>query len=342
MPSMFDRIWRHGAVLVALACAVGAADAAPKAVAKGYDYYLSGNAADAAPSSVPIRSTAVLMGGGPDVDEAFRWMIAKAGGGDFVVLRATGADGYNAYLHAMGGLDSVETLVVKTREAAADPFVLDRVRKAEAVFIAGGDQSDYIKLWKGTPLDAALADLVARKVPIGGTSAGLAVLGAFDFSGLNGTLYSSDALADPYNRRETLDRGFLVLPGLAGTLVDAHVEARDRMGRIVSLVARTVQDGWVTTAAARGIGVDVETALLVEDGVATRVGVGAAWFLRPSIAPTVCQPRTPLTFRNVLVDRLDGAGSFNLTSWLGSGTARYDLSAESGVLLSSQEGGSPY
>ena len=325
-----------------LSILAGPALAAPKSAAKGYDYYLTGSAADAQPSAAPTKSTAVLMGGGPDVDAAFAWMIAKAGGGDFVVLRASGADGYNAYVYAMGGLDSVETLVVKTREAAADPFVLDRVRKAEAVFIAGGDQSDYIKLWKGTPLHAALDELVARKVPVGGTSAGLAVLGAFDFSGLNGTLYSDDALADPYNRRETLDRGFLALPGLAATLVDAHVEARDRMGRLVSFVARIVQDGWTSVAAARGIGVDVETALLVEDGVATRTGVGAAWFLRPSIAPTVCQPKTPLTFRNVLVERLDGAGSFRLDHWSGNGTTAYDLSAESGVLLSSQDGGSPY
>ena len=333
---------RRFAIALLLAFGVPLASAAPKPAVKGYDHYLTGSGADASPSTLPTRPTAVLMGGGPDVNEAFRWMIQKAGGGDFVVLRATGADGYNQYIFDMGGLDSVETLVVKTREAASDPFVLQRVRQAEAVFIAGGDQSDYIRLWKGTPLHAALDALVARNVPIGGTSAGLAVLGAFDFSGLNGTLYSNDALADPYNRRETLDRGFLALPGLANTLVDAHVEARDRMGRMVSLVARTVQDGWASVAAARAVGVDVETALLVDNGIASRVGVGAAWFLRPSIAPTVCQPKTPLTFRNVMVWRLDGAGSFDLNDWSLNGANAYDLSAEAGALVSSQAGGSPY
>ena len=35
-------------------------------------------------------------------------------------------------------LDSVETLVIKTREAASDPFVLERVARADALFIAGG------------------------------------------------------------------------------------------------------------------------------------------------------------------------------------------------------------
>ncbi|CAF4821823.1 unnamed protein product [Rotaria sp. Silwood2] len=39
----------------------------------------------------------VLIGGGSNVDEAFQWMIKKAGGDDFVVLRASGTDAYNSY-----------------------------------------------------------------------------------------------------------------------------------------------------------------------------------------------------------------------------------------------------
>ena len=68
------------------------------------------------------------------------------------------------------------------------------------------------------------------------------------------------------------------------------------------------------------------------------------YFLRPTIAPTVCEPRLPLTFRNVLVERLSGAGSFHVKNWTGVGgaTTRYDLSAEAGVLISSQPGGGIY
>lgn len=326
---------------VALGAMVGAS-AAPQT--KGYDYYLTGNPGDAVPAQAPRWPTSVLMGGGPDVDAAFQWMIRKAGGGDFVVIRASGADGYNQYIYDMGGVDSVETLVITKREAASDPFVLDRVRKAEALFIAGGDQSDYINLWKGTPLHAALNELISRHVPIGGTSAGLAVLGQFDFAALNGTVYSPEALADPYNRRMTLDQGFLTAPGLNGTVTDAHLVYRDRMGRLMAFVARIIQDKWVSTESARGIGLDVETALVVERGVATRLGVGSAYFLKPLIAPTVCESGQPLTFRNVMVDRLSGSGSFHLGNWFSpdNGTTRYDLSAETGVLISSQPGGGIY
>ncbi|WP_119155296.1 cyanophycinase [Caldimonas tepidiphila] len=338
----------HCVLAAALACTGVLAQAAPKTggdgVDKGYDHYLVGSSADAAPSSPPAAPASVLMGGGKDVADALKWMIGKGGGGDFVVLRASGTDGYNSYIYKMGGLDSVETLVVRTREAAGDAFVLDRVRKAEAVFIAGGDQSDYIRLWKGTPLASALQDLVARNVPIGGTSAGLAVLGEFDFSGANGTVLSSEVLANPYDPLVTLDRGFLAAHGLGGVIADSHFAARDRMGRLLGFVARLVKDRWVRTDAARGIGVDSETALLIDNGVATRVGKGSAYFLRPALAPQVCELGKPLTFRNVQVERLSAGGSFDLRTWAGSdgATAGYDVSAEAGVLTSGQQGGSAY
>src|ERR1700722_17875266 len=90
----------------------------------------------------------VLMGGGADVDDAFRWMIQKSGGGDFLVLRASGTDAYNPYIYGMGGVNSVKTLVLKERAASSDAFVLDTINKAEAIFIAGGDQAKYMDLWQ--------------------------------------------------------------------------------------------------------------------------------------------------------------------------------------------------
>ncbi len=41
----------------------------------------------------------ILAGGGSDVDEAFKWMISKSGGGgDIVVIRASGTAAYNSYI----------------------------------------------------------------------------------------------------------------------------------------------------------------------------------------------------------------------------------------------------
>jgi cyanophycinase-like exopeptidase len=342
--------------LAAGIAALGAAlvaPAAPKAKPT-YDYYLTGNPADAASLRPPRSPSTLLMGGGPDVEAAFRWMIDKSGGGDFVVIRASGADGYNDYVYDMGGVDSVESIVIPSVGAANDPFVVERVRKAEALFIAGGDQSDYIEFWKGTALDDAIRDLVRRNVPIGGTSAGLAVLGQFDFAALKGSVTSADALANPYNRRMTLDRDFLTAAAMTGVITDSHFDEREHMGRLLAFLARLTnpRDGWIGVDAARGIGVDPSTAVAIEKGIATRLADldkgadvgGSVYFLRPTIAPTVCEPRQPLTFRNVLVERLSGAGSFHVKNWTGVGgaTTRYDLSAEAGVLISSQPGGGIY
>ncbi|HKX94582.1 MAG TPA: cyanophycinase [Methylibium sp.] len=312
---------------------------------KNVDYYLTGSAADATPSA-PTTPMLVLMGGGTDVDEAFQAMIAHAGGSaankvDVVIVRASGADGYNPYLYAMPGVDSVETLVIKTRTGAEDAAVNAIVAKADVLFIAGGDQWNYISLWKGTALEATIRARSAGKVPMGGTSAGLAVLGAVDYSAQNGTVTSADALANPYNKRVTLDTGFLnALPYLAGTITDPHLVTRDRMGRLVTFLARMVQDGFVPLAATRGIGIDEHAALVIDGGSAPSarvMGSGAAYLLQPSIAPTTVLARQPLTFYGIGVRKATAAsGSFSL--WSGA-LPSYHLDAVSGVLTSDQPGG---
>lgn len=178
--------WGLGLLLTA-SCGMALAGSQPK---PAYDYYPTGDVSAVVALPSPTASV-VLMGGGPDVDDAFKWMIQKSGGGHLVVIRASGADGYNSYIYDMGGVTSVETLVIKNTDAANDDnFVLPTVSRANAVFIAGGDQSDYIKLWKNTKLATLLQTMMQSNVPMGGTSAGLAILGEFDFAALNGTVTS--------------------------------------------------------------------------------------------------------------------------------------------------------
>ncbi len=306
-----------------------------------FDYFLTGNGTNFVPTTATTPGL-VLMGGGTDVDAAFQWQIARAAGGDFVVIRASGVDGYNQYVYDFGGLDSVETFVIKNRAAAADPTVVAAIRNAEALFIAGGDQADYVNLWKDTPVEEAIHELIGRGVPIGGTSAGLAILGEFSFAALNGSVTSAQALSNPFDRRLTLVRDFLTVPRLADIITDSHFVERDRMGRFVAFLARIVEDGWASQA--RGIAIDSQTAVLVdENGAATVVGSGTAYFMQtPATGPQVCQPKTPLTFRDLSVYRVDASGTFNLPAWSGTNGAAYQLSAETGVLTSTQAGESVY
>jgi cyanophycinase len=326
----------------------GSAGSGAKATvsSKDYEVYRSGSATDALPPA-PASNLMVLMGGGIDVDDAFRAMIAKARGGttakvDVVILRTSGADGYNPYLMAMDGVDSVESIVLKNRAGASAPEVLDLVNRADVLFIAGGDQSTYIAQWAGTPLEAAMKAAVARKVPFGGTSAGLAVLGQFDYSGARQSVSSAEALANPYDRNVTLDRSFLnTLPLMAGVITDAHLVARDRMGRLVTFLARLSADGWASWQTLRGIGVDEQTAVVVDGDIATVMGnddgqggrTGRAYFLKPTMAPTTVQAKQPLTFRTLQVEKRVAGGSYNLATW--PTVAPYFISVEAGVVMPS-------
>ncbi len=309
---------------------------------KPYQHYVVGDSTDVVAQHPPRTPSLVLMGGGPDVDEAFKWMINKSGGGNFVVIRATGTDAYNPYIYGMGGISSVETIIIPSHDAANDPFVLSRIKGAEALFIAGGDQSDYINFWQGTPVETAIQDLASKNIPIGGTSAGLAVMGQYAFTALRGTITSPTALSNPYDKTLTLGRDFLTLPDMSSLITDAHLDSRDRMGRLVTFMARVVNDGW--TNMAHGVGLDVETALLVDNGIASRAGVGSAYFLKTVGVPEVCKPKTPLTYRNLGIQRLSGSGTFDMRNWAsyGGGTVDYSISAINGVLYSTQAGGAIY
>jgi len=283
------------------------------------------------------------MGGGTDVDAAFQWMCQRSGGGDFLVIRATGTDAYNPYIQQLcPSENSVATLIIPNRAAASDPFVASTIENAEALFIAGGNQADYINFWKGTPVESSLNALIARGVPVGGTSAGMNVLTEFIYSALASQgVTSSQALADPFTRYITLDRDFANVSTVQGLIGDPHFVTRDRMGRDLAFLCRIFTNNWSNMP--RGISIDEQTALLIDGrGNATVVGSSTVYFLQAPGAPQVCQAGTPLTYLNIAVYRIDSTGSFNLSMWKGTGGVSYTVSASAGVLSSTQPGGSIY
>ena len=314
------------------------ADQAPVTVhrtTQTYDDYLTGSAADV---TTPTKGGLQLEGGGTDIDDAFRWLIAHSGGGNIVVIRASGADGYNPYVVKLGHVASVESIVFKSRDASFDKHVLRALEHAEAVFIAGGDQSNYVKFWKGTPVEDTLHALAKRGVPIGGTSAGLAVLGQVAYTAMNDgdlpNLTSAVALADPYIAQVALEHEFLIMPNMSGIVTDSHVGPRDRLGRTLVFLARMVTDGWASPA--RAIAVDEESAVLVEsDGAAKIVGKAPTYFIETTTRAAVCRPGAPLTMGGFKTYRLPPGGSFNLKTWSGTGGTAYVLSVDAGVVSSS-------
>ncbi|MEM7625459.1 MAG: Type 1 glutamine amidotransferase-like domain-containing protein [Planctomycetota bacterium] len=306
-------ILSQGSASVALAVA-GATQAQP-----GYDYFLTGSASDA---QVGVALGGVLLaGGGDDVDSAMRWFKSQAQGGDIVVLRTSGSDGYNDYLFSeIGGtaIDSVETFVFDRRSASSDPFVLQSIYNAEGIFFAGGDQRDYFQLWHGTPLEDAINAQAAAGAVVGGTSAGLAILGSSAYVALEDSLTSARALANPYDRDVTVTHDFLSLPLTEGLITDSHFENRYREGRLMTLLARSLDE--TASANFRGIGINDSTAVVIEsDGTATVHGRRrpdrAALVFEATQPAEVLTPNQPLTLRDIRAIEFSPGDVFDFTTF---------------------------
>ena len=153
------------------------------------------------------KPATLLMGGASEDDRAMKRFLQYANGGDVVVIRTSGADGYNNYMYNQLGVNvhSVRTFLIPSVAAANDSFVVQTIRKAEALWIAGGDQWTYISNWKNTALHNTINYLVnTRRAPIGGTSAGMAVMGEYYYSAQNGSAVSNVVLNNPYDATVTV------------------------------------------------------------------------------------------------------------------------------------------
>ncbi len=296
--------------------------------------YLTGNAADVSPAlSGPAHD---FGGGGTDVDAALQWIIDQVRGCtscstkvDVVILRSTGSDGYNDYIFAMNGVDSVETLVITKASDSNTTAVETTVKNAEVVFYAGGDQCDYVKNFKGTKVETATEFVYAKGGGVGGTSAGLAIQGDFTYDACTGSITSAQALANPYHRYATFTYDFFHWANLQSTITDSHFVTRDRMGRLLAFLARQIKDGKATSAL--GVAANEVTSVVVDrNGVATVLGDGPAYFVLADHAPEVCQSGTPLTYSNYKIWKVAANGTFNLHNL--PSTGYYTRSVSNGVI----------
>ncbi len=141
---------------------------------------------------------AALIGGGKDCDPAFSYLANNANGGDLLVIRASGDDAYNPYIYGLSRLpgnvplNSVTTINFLNGEGVNDPTVIELLKNAESIFFAGGDQSIYLSFFVGTQVQSIINSKLSS-VSVGGTSAGLAVMGGFIYSASIGKffIYSS-------------------------------------------------------------------------------------------------------------------------------------------------------
>ena len=279
--------------------------------------YLTGSGADVRPR---LHGPAYhLQGGGTDVAAAFQWMLDEARGCtscptklDVVVLRSSGADGYNDFVFKLNGVDSVETLVIKDRADSDTEAVIQTVAAAEVVFFAGGDQCNYVRYFKGTGVERAAERVHARGGGVGGTSAGLAILGEVSYDACSGgSARSAESLRDPYDKDISFTYDFFDWPPLRGIITDTHFVERDRMGRTLAFVARQLKDRRYKRFTS--LAVERETSVVADRrGRARVLGKGPVYLVLGDHAPEVCEPGRPLTYNGFKLWKLPTGATFDL------------------------------
>ncbi len=285
---------------------------------KNFDYFVCGD--PRLPRAAHTEFTLALMGGGGSVDAAYAAIAKHAGGGHIVILRAVSDDSYDpedgdygkSFMGKWGPVESAETFVFHNRAAAFDPRVIAALRAADGIFLAGGDQANYIRYWKGTPVQNALNAHVRANRPIGGSSAGLAILGHFSYTALDGgSMESKVALANPYDSGVTLEGDFLHLRWLESVITDTHFSTRCRLGRLIVFVARINKD---QPGGVIGVGVDEKSALLVgADGIGKMAdgSAGSAWLVKEQQPAAILAAGQPLTLEGIRIVRLDQGSSLD-------------------------------
>jgi cyanophycinase-like exopeptidase len=277
----------------------------------------------------------LLMGGGTEVDAAFTsYAYPIANGGDIVVLRISGSNGYQSYMYtdlvnllpaplqATLQPNSVMTMIVDTPAKANSDFVADAVAKANLIWMAGGDQSAYTQAWRGTALEAAVRAAYARGAVVGGTSAGMVVNGEWMYDpGAQTAVTSAEAVANPYRSSMVITTELFKLPLEFNLVPEPHFVTRDRMGRLLSFMARIRQDA--RSSLVYGVGLDEGTSLFIDrNGLGTfqnQTGSGNGWILREDRRGTQrvqVAPGLPLIYRNVQKTMLAPGQTFDFARGL--------------------------
>jgi cyanophycinase len=212
--------------------------------------------------------TVIIIGGAEDKVRdrvILSRFVTLAGGRDATIAvvstaSSLGAEAGERYRQIFGdlGVTRVRPLHAVTRAQANDETAARAIRDASGVFLTGGNQLRLSSTIGGTRLADAIMDRFQRGAVVAGTSAGASAMSshmiAFGASG-----------ATPKQRMAQIAAGLGLLPGV---IIDQHFQQRNRLGRLLSLIAQN--------PSLLGLGVDEDTAGVVgPDHVLEVIGRGS-------------------------------------------------------------------
>jgi cyanophycinase len=236
-----------------------------------------------------ILSRFVSLAGGPDATIA---VISTASS-----MGPEAGERYRQVFTELGAA-RVRPLHVVTRPQANDETAALTVRDATGIFLTGGNQLRLSSTIGGTRLAEAIAARFRAGAAVAGTSAGASAMSshmiAFGASG-----------ATPKQRMAQIAAGLGLLPSV---IIDQHFQQRNRLGRLLSLIAQN--------PSLLGLGVDEDTAGVVgPDHVMDVIGRGSITIVDGAASETDAWEvggHRPLMISNVVLHSLPAGYRFDL------------------------------
>ena len=254
------------------------------------------------------EGTVIVIGGAEDKVRdrvILSRFIALAGGEDATIavistassLGLEAGQSYRQVFMELGARE-VHTLHAVTRPQANDEAAVRVVQDATGIFMTGGNQLRLASTLGGTRLADAILDRFRLGAVVAGTSAGASAMSshmiAFGASG-----------ATPKQRMAQIAAGLGVLPGV---IIDQHFQQRNRLGRLLSLIAQN--------PSLLGLGVDEDTAGVVgPDHVLEVIGRGSVTIIDGAASETDAWEvggHRPLMISNVVLHSLPAGYRFDL------------------------------
>lgn len=267
---------------------------------------------DAADRNVPRpddeKGCLIVIGGGEDRDPRgdrtiLREVARHVRGGKLVLATVASyqPEGYfHDYQRAFAdlGLGELVELYVGDRSEAGDRDKLAVLDDAAGIFFSGGDQLRITSQIGDTGIEAKVRAIYERGGLVAGTSAGASVMS--DTMLVKGTSSETHRIGDLH-----------MAPGLGlirDVIIDQHFAERGRFGRLIGAVAHNPR--------VLGLGIDEDTAAVIEGPALTVVGSGAIYVVdgagvtHSNLAEA--RPDRVLSMHDVAVHLLGSGDSFDL------------------------------
>jgi cyanophycinase len=195
------------------------------------------------------------------------------------------------------GVEEVVMLPLASRYEANAAETIKILEGVDGVFFTGGDQQRISAIVGGSRVGVWLHQKFEQGLVIAGTSAGAAMMSSIMILGGSGKVTSTSAVS--------LGPGLGFLPGV---VIDMHFSERRRLPRLLAAVARFPHD--------LGIGIDEDTALIVDGNRLEVIGAGAVTIIDASEATSSVNPHDerPIALTGALIHVLATGYAFDLAT----------------------------